>query len=189
MAIAQGILLLEEGGLAQFSARRLAAQIGYTVGTLYNVFADYDDMILHINQYTLEELRMHLEKSIRRARTPERVIKNLALAYADFAKRHYFRWIALFEHRMAEAKPVPDWYGTKLKELFVLIEEPLRNHAGLGAKEAAMEARALWAGVHGICALGMGGKLEVVGNAARLEAMVELLLARYLSGMALSATA
>ena len=44
-------------GLSGFSTRQIAKKIGYTLGTLYNIFESYDDIILHINAATLDEPR------------------------------------------------------------------------------------------------------------------------------------
>ena len=47
-------------GFAGLSARKIATDIGYTVGTLYIVFDNLDDIILHINARTLDEMRQRL---------------------------------------------------------------------------------------------------------------------------------
>ena len=60
LAIAAGSTLIQEHGYTNFSARKVAAVIGYTVGTLYNVFSDQHDFILHINGVTLEGMQQHL---------------------------------------------------------------------------------------------------------------------------------
>ncbi len=54
LAITAGAELIRKNGFAAFSARKLATAIGYTVGTLYNVFGSYDEMILRINARTLD---------------------------------------------------------------------------------------------------------------------------------------
>lgn len=179
MAVAEGSALLAEAGLATFSARGLASRIGYTVGTLYNVFDNYDDMLLHINARTLDDLHEALERASAASRTPEAALKALTQAYLAFAKSHAHRWRALFAHHMAEGQNVPEWYGKKLSALFELVEEPL--HALIG-EAASLEARALWAGIHGVCALGIDGKLALPGVRADMDEAALLLLERYLAG-------
>ena len=41
--------LVAEGGLAALSTRKVAAHIGYTVGSLYLVFHNLDDLIIQMN--------------------------------------------------------------------------------------------------------------------------------------------
>ncbi len=52
--------LIEHGGLTGLSAREIARKIGYSPGTLYNVFADIDDLILTIEYRLLERLSLRL---------------------------------------------------------------------------------------------------------------------------------
>ena len=106
-------------------------------------------------------------------------VKALTQAYLAFAKSHAHRWRALFAHHMAEGQNVPEWYGKKLSALFELVEEPL--HALIG-EAASLEARALWAGIHGVCALGIDGKLALPGVRADMDEAALLLLERYLAG-------
>ena len=45
-----------EEGLRGLKARRVAREIGYTIGTIYNVFEDLDDLIVQMNAETLGAL-------------------------------------------------------------------------------------------------------------------------------------
>jgi AcrR family transcriptional regulator len=44
-----GSALMTELGFARFSAREVAKRIGYSVGTVYNVFGSADALLLAIN--------------------------------------------------------------------------------------------------------------------------------------------
>ena len=48
--------LLCAHGLEGLTARRVAAEIGYTPGTLYNIFENLDDLILHVTAGALDGL-------------------------------------------------------------------------------------------------------------------------------------
>ena len=62
------------------SARKVATAIGYTVGTLYLVFENIDDLILNVNARTLD--RLHSRMSAVRAN---------ALDPGDYVvKAHYY---------------------------------------------------------------------------------------------------
>jgi len=66
MAIKAGTKLIEDKGLQNCSARKIAKKIGYSVGTLYNVFENYDDLVLHINAVTLDDLQHYFEENLDR---------------------------------------------------------------------------------------------------------------------------
>ncbi len=48
MALAEAWRIAEAEGLRGLTARRVAREIGYTVGTLYNVFTDLDDLVVQL---------------------------------------------------------------------------------------------------------------------------------------------
>src|SRR5688572_8822706 len=52
LILAEAHKLLAVTGLQRFSAREVAKRIGYSVGTLYNVFGSLDRMLLAVNSRT-----------------------------------------------------------------------------------------------------------------------------------------
>jgi len=84
----------------------------------------------------------------------------LALAYLEFAATHTVRWRALFEHRMSEARPLPEWFVEQQQGLFAEVERPLTVLLPELDRDARrVLARTLFSAVHGIIALGLEEKL------------------------------
>lgn len=173
MAIDAGSALIDAKGYQQFSARGAAAAMGYTVGTLYHLFGDLDTFILHINARTLDE--WFAAYSALPAAKPEARARAFAQGYYQFAKTHYNRWLALFEHQM-KPEDLPEWFRTKVGQMFDIFEQAILAHTDGDKKKAARIAKLLWASVHGICALSLAGKLDQV-KADRAEKMIDDLLA------------
>src|SRR5882762_4959962 len=117
-------------GLAGLRARDLAREAGCAVGTIYNVFEDLDELILCVGSRTLAMLDTALG-AVRLALTygsPEDAaddLVRLALAYLEFAAEHTVRWRALFEHRVSEDRPLPQWFVDQQHALFAQVERPL----------------------------------------------------------------
>ena len=174
LAIQAGYEQIQERGFQAFSARAVAAKMGYTVGTIYHVFGNLDNFILHINARTLDEWYEEEVKGI--PKKPELRARYFAHSYYKYARANYNRWLALFEHRMQNDAPVPDWYVPKMMRMFALIGEAVMPHAGNDPKKAERLAKLLWASVHGICTLALGGKLAQVG-AGTAEKMIDDLMA------------
>ncbi len=188
MATAAGRELIREKGLAGFSARKVAAAIGYTVGTLYNVFENHDDIVLHINAVTLEDMlvfmeaRLGAEGSSGEAADDLSVLKALAGCYIDYARENYNCWSALFEHNLPPDVALPEWYGERIEALFLFIEGRLRTVIGADIDDARQTARVLWASIHGICALTLTHKLRLVG-VETVEDLTESLIENYVAGL------
>jgi AcrR family transcriptional regulator len=156
---------IAESGLAAVKARDLARQAGCSVGTIYNVFEHLDELILCVGSRTLTMLDAALgevQSPGARASTEEAVddLVRLAVAYLEFAAAHTVRWRALFEHRMSEARPLPEWFVQQQHALFAQVERPLLTLLPeLNADARRILARTLFSAVYGVVALGLEEKL------------------------------
>jgi AcrR family transcriptional regulator len=158
---------IEREGLRGMKARELATKAGCSVGAIYNVFADLDDLIFAVNALTLEQLEKTLTVAGGDNVDPQgdaiKTLVHLGLAYMDYAAANTRRWRVLFDHRLPENKEVPTWYMANLARLFVYIEEPLRKLApALSPIRSALLARSLFSAVHGIVLIGLEEKLQHV---------------------------
>ena len=116
--------ILAEEGLRGLTARRLAARIGYSPGTLYNVYENLDDIILRSNAATLDALYERLTE-IGHHERPEDTLLAMASAYIEFTYEERRLWGVLFEHRLPDDMAWPDWYAERVDRLFGLLEEAL----------------------------------------------------------------
>lgn len=185
IAIAAGQKTIAEEGFSKFSIRKVAREMGYTVGTLYNVFKDYDDIILHINAATLDDMRDYILdgiKNIQDNHQSTETMKKLAELYINFAYQNYNSWNALFEFNLPQDVPLPDWYARKIKELSLIIETPLLPLLEGNQLEAERTAKMLWAAIHGVCQLGLTGKLDMSG-VEFVQNLADTLIEHFMRGM------
>lgn len=180
MAIAAGLALLDQSGAEALSARKIATAIGYTVGTLYHVFTDFEDLVLHLNAATLSELHAQLLPLSAAKTKPLTRILNLAQCYGKFAQTYPARWNLL--HHAPRSTPVPRWFQQEIAALFTLVEQPLRALPGVTPTVARHAAKTLWAGLHGICALSINQKLTRL-EAAPLPRMIDQFIRVYIRGL------
>lgn len=173
MAIEAGAALIVARGYQEFSARAVAAAMGYTVGTIYHLFGDLDNFILHINARTLD--LWHKGFTALPAVKPDARARAFAQGYYAFARENHNLWLALFEHKM-KPEDIPDWFRPKIAQMFDIFEDTVLLHTAGDRKKAAKLAKILWASVHGICVLSLTGKLEQV-KAERAEKMIDDLFA------------
>jgi AcrR family transcriptional regulator len=151
------------GGLAGLKTRELAREIGVANGAVYNLVDDMDELILRVGSRTLARLDASLTSAENGPASPRETLVRIAVAYCDFAAANLELWRALFEHRMAPGKPVPEWAISEQMNLFRHIYRPLaelfpkRTPAELG-----VTARSLFSAVHGMVLLGLEQKLIAV---------------------------
>lgn len=182
MALVAAEQLVSEQGYEGLSARKVASAIGYTVGTLYLVFENLDDLILHINARTLDRLYRRMEEVQTDCRDPGYCLQQLGQTYIGFASDNPYLWKMVFKHRLPEGQQVPAWFQEKVHRMFAMVEAQLkplaknRSHA-----EIAQAAGALWGGVHGICMLALTGKIGVAGEVSAQD-LTQTLMNNYLQG-------
>jgi AcrR family transcriptional regulator len=182
LIIQAGTEIVEHDGLEGLSAREIAKRIGYSPGTLYNVFENLDDLLLTIESRLLDQLAERIT-SQDRSGTPQQRLQRLMSAYCAFSQEKPKLWNLLIEHRMPVGHEVPDWYRGKVEDLLKPIEEalaPLIEASDPARHKRA--ARALWAGVHGMTSLSTANKLSHI-TAHTGTTLVDELVSNYLAGL------
>lgn len=183
MALSAAETIVDNQGFNGLSARKITDNIGYTVGTLYLVFENLDDLILQVNARTLTALFLHLNDACNNCRQPNTRITAIGRAYVDFATRHPARWQMIFDHRLPAEEQVPVWFQNKIDEMFELIEKQLQPLLERQSKRKVKHvARTLWCGVHGICALAVTNKLEE-SDVGSIQTLTDSLIHYFLSGL------
>ena len=180
MAIQAATSVLEQDGHEALTARRIATEIGYAPGTLYNVFSDLDELILYVNGRALEELRAALaearQQAVRAANaTTVDTVMALARTQLDFMRRRPATWWQLFHVRWPEDQLFPDWYVAKVGETMAELEWALLPEFAADDAFRRRLARTLWAGFFGICEVAALRQLMIV-PADDIEGMTQYMV-------------
>ena len=179
--VAEGHRQMHEVGFARFSAREVAKRIGYSIGTLYNVFGSYEGLILAINGRTLDLWRDYLEARLD-GQSEDRLRRAID-AYFEFAIVHRHAWAALYDFRLPEGEPMPEYYQEKVTAITeVVVREIAAALPPEHAANAPALARSLLATVHGHCFFTLNGTFRLLGEADPLAAALDRVndaLARY----------
>ena len=176
--------IIDAQGLAGLSAREIARRIGYSPGTIYNIFDNLDDVVLNVEARVLDALDKRLTDIHQVGSNATARVIHIAHAYLAFTKEKPRLWNLLFEHHLPAGIDLPAWYQQKLEGLMGHVERALAPHFGPGQEADLQRAsRVLWAGVHGITSLSTADKLSVVTTetAGRL---IDDLIGTYLAGLA-----
>jgi AcrR family transcriptional regulator len=180
MAVAAATKIVAKQGLKRLSTRLIAARMGYSAGTLYQLFDNLDDIILHVNARTLEGLSAAC-RDVDFAAGPEASLYELARRYIDYTGRNPNLWAAVFEHSLPRGRTAPKWYAEKSGMLLEFGERAITPLFGPDEETARRhEANVLWAGLYGIGSLATTGKLPA---SEEPELMALSLIRNYLVGL------
>ena len=173
--------IVAEAGFQGLSARKVASAIGYTVGTIYLVFKNLDDLIMQVNARTLETLFNNVSTH-QKEDTPQENLVQFGHAYYDFAQQNPHLWSLIFEHHVTGGGDINPELGEKIQTLFDLVETEIK---ALNLKKDQSEIHAaslaLWSGVHGITILAITDKLFMADDVTAQE-MIDQLINNFLTG-------
>jgi AcrR family transcriptional regulator len=175
MIVREGHRQISEVGFAHFSAREVAKRIGYSIGTLYNVFESYDLLILAINARTLALWQAHLEARLDGVEQGR--LRTLVEAYFEFAILHRHAWTALYDHRLPDDVRAPEYYREQIRLLTGIVRDEI---AAVLLEDKMDEAdaltRSLLATVHGHCFFTLNGTFQLLGEETPLETVYRRVL-------------
>lgn len=174
--------ITEESGFRALTARNVADSIGYSPGTLYNLFDNIDDLVVQVNGDTLDALFTALR------RTPSSGQPNIDVAalcsqYLAFLDQNSNLWDLLFEYSYASEFQLPDWYRKKIDQGLEILGAALSPIFPAGRdQEKSKAAQTLWASMQGICSLSKNGKLDVIDGRSRAD-MTQSLVTNFVAGL------
>ncbi len=188
--------LMEKGGLETVRARKVAELSDVSVGTIYNLFGNFDGLILAasvkvygqlqaVGLAAAKRIEAELEsKALRSAR--ERVLYRLAgLAdtYVDFVADNSNRWNALLAFNRSRGLSGTADNLQHLADLMDIIVRMLDEvPVWTTQPERRVAARALWSAVHGVVITNFSASEEEAAR-ARTSALLNVLLTVITDGM------
>ncbi len=178
--------IIGQEGFEGLTARKIAKDVGYAPGTIYNLFDSLDDLYLLINSRTLDHLNtvLNSEACNDPGKNPVDNMKAMAALYMQFARECRPYWLMLFSPQLPEVRKDYSWYQEKIDQLFLPLERQLcRNFPAKEPKQCKMAARLLWASVHGLCFLQETGKIPLVGGQSQADEMADYLIDTFLAGI------
>lgn len=192
--------LMEKGGLEGVKAREVARLSGVSVGTIYNLFGNFDVLILAANGKiyddlgTLGQRRMaEIDAGIRAriasgklADTPRNAMLERLLGlgdvYVDFVEGNASRWAALLAFNRTRGLNAGDANQRQLTTLIDIVGDVLADApAWRTPAKRRLAARALWSAVHGIVTTNFFGGEEATAR-ERTQALLKLLLTAVVDG-------
>jgi AcrR family transcriptional regulator len=156
--------LMEEEGHHLISTRKIAKRIGYTVGTLYIIFKNQEEIFLHINSKSLDILHDYIKDKLLAA-PKNQTLEKIAEGYIKFANERFNLWSMLFEYRFSKELEMPKWYTDKINLFYLFINERMKAiFPDKTDEEISSIVSLFWSCIHGILVLSIKGKLDRAGK-------------------------
>ncbi len=175
---AQNIII--EQGFSALAVRKIALNIGYSIGSIYMIYANMDDLIVQLKEAAIDDMTQQLEQI---SHYPaEQYLEEMAKTYLRFASQNFNRWNMIFAHRLPDKATAPECYQRKLEGALHRVEAQFKRITPACSEAQIQRAsKALWGGIHGICALSLNDKLNGL-DVYDIESNVVLLVRHFVQG-------
>lgn len=155
-------------GIDNLKARDLAADIGISLGGLYNLVADMEMLFLLVAQRTMTRLDQAFQDAatapLSDADSAVTRLERIAHAYYHFAQENLLLWRALFEMRLKNT-PLPEWNKSAQFGLFAHVAAPLKAlMPNADDMAVTVTARTLFSAVHGIVVIALEDRIIAIPN-------------------------
>ena len=167
------IRIVENEGIEELNARKLAASSSCALGSIYNVFGNLQDLQLHVNATILSRLYENLSKTVERGIHTKlsllALFKELGLCYLEFAQKNRSLWKALFEY--SPNGPGPEWYAKRAQDGIYKLCQTLSDAYKIPEAEAKRLVGFFWSSIHGMSAILSNRKMEMVSELFQPDCM------------------
>ncbi len=175
-------IIVSEEGISALNVRRIAREIGYTVGSIYMVFANMADLIMQINARTLDKLAENL--LMVNDDNDQQFLELWAVNYVSYAIQNFNQWSQALKYPLPTKieQETHAWYQTKIdKILFPVRERLARIKPARTEQQIKYAALALSTGIQGICVLLINEQSDK-SETREIEDIVTVLVRNFLRG-------
>jgi AcrR family transcriptional regulator len=154
-----GLEILREGGFTALSMRALAEAVGVRAPTLYDYFANKEDVLNELFLEGVREIREHFRPVLESSPPGAARIVGLGLAYRDFAVTNPVLFQLVFGRIDSSYIPGEEQMQAG-HDLYLLLRDEVERAVMLGEFEPTdldILSMTIWSSIHGITTLELAG--------------------------------
>ena len=154
--------IVETQGYQALTVRAVTSRVGYTAGTLYQIFDNLEALLAAVNAETVAELGDSIVAQTRDIKDPKARLRKMSHRYVDFAFAHPDRWRLAFEQIAPDGGDRPEIITRETGAVFDCVNRLLAQAAPrLSPNRLKNGAAAFWSSVHGVCHLALSRRLDL----------------------------
>lgn len=172
------VRIISVAGANALSARKVAGEIGYTAGTIYQHFQNMDDLVEKANIRTLAGM-YEACKTVSADLPIEDQLVGLGEAFIRYAEANKPNWDAVITYNYSPGHNWSDAYDQQIENLLGLLFSATKHLYSNAETNAQIDdIRVLWASMFGIFTLDSAGRLGAERNS---KDMIQRLAAMFLA--------
>lgn len=176
--------LVAEKDASEVSLREIARRVGVSHTAPYRHFADKEALLAAVAREGFQRFKQEIEIAMLSASDPLEQLKRGCATYTSYALKHPARYRIMFGAHGANPEKADAAMVAVAKQTYLPFADAIARGqvAGIfrGGNPEPM-ARALWALLHGLALLAIGGHLEEEGGT--LESLSDAMLHQFVAGL------
>lgn len=155
--------LLIRDGFSKLTMRKIAKRVNITATSIYLHFENKDDLLLALMDDSIEQLQQTLIREIDPAKDFIKQLKDLALAYVQFALEHPQEYEIIYMVRPEEMPKYPRKKFRQIRSGYELLSKIIKDGKEKGridVDEPTISAYTLWAQLHGVVSVILNKRLD-----------------------------
>ncbi|MDD5936321.1 MAG: TetR/AcrR family transcriptional regulator [Clostridiales bacterium] len=175
--IEEGLALIHEEGIRNFSLRRLAKRVGVTPTACYNHYKGIDDLLVAIQTYVTNKFSLRLRECMT-GKNPSEDMERMGIAYVIFFLENPTYFTFIYDNSNYEIKLDEMGFQSDF-EPFKIFEEAgskMLDERGIPKEQQKDYLLMMWTVVHGLAAMAnmkgfhySGDWESLVGNMLRAQ--------------------
>ena len=174
--------IVAQEGLNALTARKIASEIGYSPGSIYNVVEDLDELIGLVNEGTMRRLNADLA-AIEMTGNALADAGQVLDVYIKFRNDHSGLWEANLNHAVRKDVQQPAGYIEQTEVSFEIAARAIGPAFDGDAAKVQLAVRVLWASLQGIFSVSNSATVFQDGTDSQRQ-MADNLVETYLRGVA-----
>lgn len=175
-------MIIANDGLRELTVRKIASKVGYSPGSVYNVFSSLEELVLRVNARTVRALKLELA-NIPATGDVMVDVKHVLSVYMKFQTKNPNLWAANMDYAKRPDFDQPDYYSEELDPLIDSLAEKLAPAFATGSiQDARYSVHILWGALSGILAVPETSKF-LQGQCSDTESMAWNLVENYILGL------
>jgi AcrR family transcriptional regulator len=170
--VAAGVRLVAERGTASLSLREIARYAGVSHGAPRRYFPAHRDLLAAVARAGYDQLTAEVA-AVPAHGDPPRDILHLGRLYLRFARENRGMFELMFQHELLTGSP------ERLRETSAPLFRLLTERLGPTTADPVLAAGALWANLHGIAQLSLGGSLQLTTATDDVDALLRTAVAAH----------
>ncbi|MGJ8584084.1 MAG: TetR/AcrR family transcriptional regulator [Marinosulfonomonas sp.] len=173
--------IIAEQGLSALTARKIASEIGYSPGSIYNVVEDLDELIGLVNEGTMRKLNTDLA-AIDMTGNALADAGQVLDVYIKFRNEHSGLWEANLNHAVRQDVQQPAGYVEQTEVSFKIAARAIGPAFNGDIAKTQLAVRVLWASLQGIFSVSDSATVFQDGVDSQRQ-MADNLVETYLKGV------